>query len=264
MLKATEPLQAQLFEEMKARIKEDDASVPPPTGPWSTTAASRTGAQHPRLRPRRIGRGAAEAGAGRRRRPGNGQQAYYDIGATDHTPGHALFGFAEDAQGSEYYIVRVKDLATGQLLPDPVTSSTATHLLARLQVEAVWTFRRRERPPTKIFRRPVRGAKSTTWLVYAGGRTRGMFIESAHRLTTASSSSARATRRPARRATSRFGPDAPRPGWSSRAARRACATTRPLGRPLVIRTNADGAVDFKLVTAPTDNPAKSAWTTGSP
>jgi oligopeptidase B len=34
MLAATEPLQAAMFAEMKGRIKEDDASVPTPDGPW--------------------------------------------------------------------------------------------------------------------------------------------------------------------------------------------------------------------------------------
>src|SRR5438067_7462342 len=34
ILTDTEGLQATLFEEMKGRIKEDDASVPSPDGPW--------------------------------------------------------------------------------------------------------------------------------------------------------------------------------------------------------------------------------------
>ena len=34
VLAGTEALQATLFAEMKGRIKEDDASVPAPDGPW--------------------------------------------------------------------------------------------------------------------------------------------------------------------------------------------------------------------------------------
>src|SRR5438128_9090222 len=34
MLAGTEPLQAQMFAEMKGRIKEDDSSVPAPDGRW--------------------------------------------------------------------------------------------------------------------------------------------------------------------------------------------------------------------------------------
>jgi oligopeptidase B len=35
LLAPTEALQAQMFAEMKGRIKEDDSSVPAPDGPWS-------------------------------------------------------------------------------------------------------------------------------------------------------------------------------------------------------------------------------------
>src|SRR4051812_40218207 len=34
VLAGTEALQAQMFAEMKGRIKEDDSSVPSPDGPW--------------------------------------------------------------------------------------------------------------------------------------------------------------------------------------------------------------------------------------
>src|SRR5215217_4556435 len=47
MLASTEPLQAQMFEEMKGRIKEDDASVPDADGAWEYYTRFEKGAQHP-------------------------------------------------------------------------------------------------------------------------------------------------------------------------------------------------------------------------
>src|SRR6201995_3163455 len=47
MLAGTEALQAQMFAEMKGRIKEDDSSVPSPDGPWEYSARYELGAQHP-------------------------------------------------------------------------------------------------------------------------------------------------------------------------------------------------------------------------
>src|SRR5271156_5359025 len=47
MLASTEPLQADLFAEMKGRIKEDDASVPTPDGPWDYYSRYVVGGQHP-------------------------------------------------------------------------------------------------------------------------------------------------------------------------------------------------------------------------
>src|ERR1700744_5483109 len=47
MLAPTEELQAEMFAEMKGRIKEDDASVPSPDGPWDYYSRYAIGAQHP-------------------------------------------------------------------------------------------------------------------------------------------------------------------------------------------------------------------------
>src|ERR1700710_2292380 len=47
MLASTEVLQAQIFAEMKGRIKEDDSSVPSPDGPWDYYVRYDLGAQHP-------------------------------------------------------------------------------------------------------------------------------------------------------------------------------------------------------------------------
>jgi oligopeptidase B len=51
----TKGLQDVLFQEMKARIKEDDSSVPSPDGPWEYYSTTITGGQYPRIcrRPRR-------------------------------------------------------------------------------------------------------------------------------------------------------------------------------------------------------------------
>ena len=47
LLESTEALQAQMFAEMKGRIKEDDSSVPTPDGPWDYYVRYDLGAQHP-------------------------------------------------------------------------------------------------------------------------------------------------------------------------------------------------------------------------
>ena len=55
ILGGTEALQARMFEEMKGRIKEDDASVPDPDGPFEYLSRYEIGAQHPRHLRRRRG-----------------------------------------------------------------------------------------------------------------------------------------------------------------------------------------------------------------
>src|SRR5438128_2165922 len=47
MLAGTEALQAEMFAEMKGRIKEDDSSVPAPDGPFDYYVRYELGAEHP-------------------------------------------------------------------------------------------------------------------------------------------------------------------------------------------------------------------------
>ena len=45
------------------------------------------------------------------------------MGAASHSPDHALYAWAADEQGSEYFTIRVKDLATGEEIGAPVESA---------------------------------------------------------------------------------------------------------------------------------------------
>jgi oligopeptidase B len=115
----THELQQTLFAEMKARIKEDDSSVPAPDGPFEYYMSYVTGGQYPRLcrRPRGGGLeailldGNAEAEG----------KPYWQLGATAHSPDHKLLAYAVDDKGSELLTIRIRDLATGKDLPDLVT-----------------------------------------------------------------------------------------------------------------------------------------------
>ncbi|MFN3537937.1 MAG: hypothetical protein ACK4Y4_10860, partial [Brevundimonas sp.] len=123
MLASTEELQNTLFEEMKGRIKEDDSSVPSPDGDWEYYTRYQIGAQHPLHARRPRGREDGEQiliDVDALAQPHD----YYDVGGAEHSADHTLYAWAEDAQGSEYYVIRVKDLATGEVLPGSVESST--------------------------------------------------------------------------------------------------------------------------------------------
>ena len=171
-LASTEALQAALFAEMRGRIKEDDSSTPAPDGPYDYYVRYQTGAQHPVYA--RCTRGAehreevlldAEAAA-----RGKG---FFDIGAAEHSDDHALFAYALDEQGSEYFRIEVKDLATGALSADPVQSSTGAFALSPDSAWLFWVWRDENGRPAKVYRRPLRGGEDT--LVYAEPNG-GMFL----------------------------------------------------------------------------------------
>jgi oligopeptidase B len=117
-LSDTVALQAALYAEMKARIKEDDSSVPSPDGPFEYFSSYITGGQYPRL-VRRPRDGGAEAILIDGNREAEGKP-YWQLGATAHSPDHKLLAYAVDDKGSELFSVRFRDLATGLDLPDVV------------------------------------------------------------------------------------------------------------------------------------------------
>jgi oligopeptidase B len=101
----TESFQEQLVAEMRGRIKEDDASVPEPDGPFAYFTRYRQGGQHPLVcrMPRDGGEetimldGDKEAGS----------HAFFDLGGADHSPDHRLMAWGADIKGSEYFTIRV-------------------------------------------------------------------------------------------------------------------------------------------------------------
>ncbi|MGQ0673719.1 MAG: S9 family peptidase [Hyphomicrobium sp.] len=117
-LSGTAALQERLFAEMKARLKQDDSTVPTPHGPYAYYSSFVRGGQYPRLcrRPRDGGEesvlldGNAEAAG----------KSYWDLGATAHSSDHRLLAYATDDKGSELYTIRIRDLETGADLPDVI------------------------------------------------------------------------------------------------------------------------------------------------
>ena len=112
------PLVDRLYDEMKARIKEDESSVPQKDGDYLYWTAFETGGQY-RLWWRRPMAGGADellldepalaAGKG-----------YFRLGAFAVSNDATKLAYAIDDNGSERFTIHVKDLATGALLPDVI------------------------------------------------------------------------------------------------------------------------------------------------
>jgi oligopeptidase B len=255
LLAPTEALQAQMFGEMKGRIKEDDSSVPSPDGPWDYYVRYELGAQHP-------------VHARRPRGSGDGEQVlldeealskdkpFFQVGAASHSPDHALYAWAADEQGSEYFTIRVIDLATGEALGEPAESAYGSLVFSPDSQWLFWIWRDENARPAKVFRRPARGGPDT--LVYEEADD-GMFLglgvtsddshiligvgnqeTSESWLIPASDPTAAPVVIEPRQVGVKYNPD----HWTDR---------------WVIHTNADGAIDFKLSTSTADVPAKATW-----
>ncbi len=257
MLASTEALQAQMFQEMKGRIKEDDSSVPAPDGRFEYYVRYAPGAQHPvharRPRGAEIGEeilldADAEAKG----------KAFFQVGAAEHSPDHALYAYAVDEQGSEVYRILVKDLASGAVLEGPAESATGDFVFSPCAQWLFWIWRDAEGRPARLYRRPARGGGADDVLVYEepdDGFFMGVGLTSSRayvvlglgnqetseaRLIPAADPTAEPVVLEPRTVGLRYEAD----HWGDR---------------FVIRTNADGAVDFKLVTADEADPSRRTW-----
>ncbi len=128
----TDDLQTALFVEMKARIKETDLSVPFRKGGRWFYSRTEEGQQYPILC-----RTDLEPPAGLPEEdpmPGEqvlldlntlaGDSDYFALGAYDLAPGQDLLLYSTDHDGSEKYTMRVRDLRTGADLDDLIPETT--------------------------------------------------------------------------------------------------------------------------------------------
>ena len=100
------------------RIKEDDSSVPSPDGPFAYLRKFREGGQH-----ELFGRMPRDGGEVHLVLDGDALAAdheYFKFGGSRHSPDHKLQAWSADIKGSEYFSIRVRDWATGKDLDDLV------------------------------------------------------------------------------------------------------------------------------------------------
>lgn len=118
------PLTETLFQEMKARIKEDDSSVPQKDGDWVYWSKFEEGMQY-----RQHWRKAAAGGEDQLMLDENilaeGKE-YFRLGAASVSPDGRLLAYAYDDNGSERFEVRFKDLESGTLLPDIIPGTLSS------------------------------------------------------------------------------------------------------------------------------------------
>ena len=256
VLADTKALQEVLFQEMKGRIKEDDSSVPSPDGPWAYYTSFVTGGQYPR-----ICRQPRNGGAEHVLLDGNKEaegKPYWQLGGTAHSPDHKLLAYAVDDKGSEAATVRFRDLATGTDLPDEIPNVRSS-LVWALDSRTLFYVRLDDHyRPLQVWRHTVGTPAEQDVQVYAeadigfyvgvGQTQSGRYIiidvhdhqTNEVRLIDADAPASEPRLISARKTGHEYGVD-------------------HHGDDLIITTNRDGAEDFKICTAPADDPVQANW-----
>jgi len=255
-----EALREDLFAEMRGRIKEDDQSLPNVDGPWAYLTRYREGGEYPII--------ARKPAADVYNMEAEDQvlldgdalgdgQAYFSFGAVEHSPDHRLIAYATDTQGSEYYTIRFRDTATGEDLPNTIERTYGSFVWASDSQTIFWVERDDNGRPVAVNRYTIGDASGSKevyreadpgFFVGVDKSQSGDFVFiSANDHTTSGG---------------RFFPAAETdPSPVLIAARESGVEYSPehWGDAFVISTNADGAVDFKLVTAPLARPGRENW-----
>ncbi len=123
-----QPLVDRLYEEMKARIKEDESSVPQKDGDYLYWTAFETGGQYRKWWRKPVAGGEDQLLLDE---PALAEgKEYFRLGAFAVSNDATLLAYAIDDSGAERFEVRVKNLATGEHLPEVIPGMLS---------EIVWT-----------------------------------------------------------------------------------------------------------------------------
>ncbi len=109
----------ELFTEMRGRIKEEDSSVPVKDGDWLYWSEFEEGGEYRKHYRRPVGGGERQLILDE---PALAEgRDYFSLGAFSVSENGRYLAYSIDDDGSERYDVAIKDLESGELLPDTIT-----------------------------------------------------------------------------------------------------------------------------------------------
>ncbi len=260
---STESLQQKLYEEMRGRIKEDDATVPANDGAFAYFADFIPGGQYPRLMRQARSTDEAASEAATVLLDGNEEakdKAYWDLGATTHSPDHKILAYATDDKGSELYTIRFRDLQTDQDLDECIPDTRGDIEWASDSRAVYYTKVDANHRPLFVYRHTLDTPVSDDVLIYEEKDTgfyvgiektlSGAFIViKAHDHQTSELYLADAAN-----------PSAPLTLIAARQTGHEYELVHH-GKDLIILTNSEAAEDFRICRAPLDSPGVENWKT---
>ena len=253
MMKPSEGLQKKLYKEMLARIKETDTEVPYREGAYYYYSRTEKGKQY-RIFCRRQGSPeAAEAVILDVNRLAQGHK-FYSVGAVEISPDGNLLAYSSDTSGFREYTMHLKDLRNGRVLSDRIEKVRSVAWASDNRT----LFYVREDGTKRAYRlyRHLVGSKDDQ-LIYeeadarfslsvARSRSRAYLFLTCHSATTSEVRYLRA--------------DAPAFPWKLVAARQPEHEYYvDHGQALFYVVTNDKGRNFRLVTAPAEDPSPGNW-----
>ncbi|HEV7290913.1 MAG TPA: S9 family peptidase, partial [Devosia sp.] len=251
----TATLQDKIYKEIRGRIKEDDSGIPSPDGPFAYNSRMLEGKQYPQMvRTLRDGGPETvlldcnvEAGDG-----------YFGFAGAEHDRSHRFLAWAADRAGSEYYDIVVRDLQTGTDSPETIKDTAGSYVWSNDSSALYYTEYDENHRPFRVRLHRIGTDQAEDPIIYEEkdpgffvgvGRTQSdkFIVIDAHDHQTSEC----------------WLIDAEHGGEPRVVAPRVPEREYDIEEReglLYIRTNADGAEDFKVVTAPVESPGAENWT----
>jgi oligopeptidase B len=256
LLGHTAPLQKKLVAEMRGRIKEDDSSVPSPDGPFAYLRKFRDGGQH-----ELFGRSPRDGGEVEIVLDGDELAAahkYFKFGGARHSPGHKLQAWSADTKGSEYFTIRVRDWENRKDHDDLVEETDGAVVWSADSTAFYYVKLDDNHRPMQVWRHRLGTAQTDDVLIYQEADP-GWFTHihesSSGRFCVIAGGDHETSEQ---RLIDLDAPDAP-PRLVAVREVGVQYSVADRGDQLFILTNADGAIDFKVVTAPLNSPERANW-----
>jgi len=243
-----------IYREIRGRIKEDDSGIASPDGPWAYNSRMEEGKQYPiMVRTPREG-GAEQVILDANVEAGDG---YFGFGGGEHDPSHRFFAWSADRQGSEFYTLDIRDMTTGKDTGERIVEMAGDAVWSADSSAIYYTEFDESHRPFRV-RRHVLGTPQAADAIIYEEEDPGFFVSvgktlsekfiiiDAHDHQTSEAWLIDASTE-----------SAPR-----------CVSPREIDREyevdergglLYLRTNAGGAEDFKIVTAPAATPDATHW-----
>ena len=256
LLGHTDGLQKQLVAEMRGRIKEDDSSVPSPDGPYAYFRKFREGGQH-----EMFGRIPRDGGAEKIVLDGDAlasQHEYFRFGGSRHSPDHRLQAWSADTKGSEYFSIRVRDWETGIDLDDLVEETDGGVVWSKDCKSFFYVKLDDNHRPMQVWRHRLGAKQADDTLIYEEqdpGWFTHLHESTSSRFCVIAGGDHETSEQ---RLIDLDNPDAP-PRLVAAREPNVQYSIADRGDELFILTNADDAIDFKIMTSPLASSERKNW-----
>jgi len=165
IMEPTQELQKDLYQEMVARIKETDETVPAKKGNYFYYSRTEKGKQYSIYCRKHQSLEAVEEIILDCNKLAKGRK-YFSLGVFEISPKHNYLAYSTDVTGAEEHTIKIKDLQTGKLLPESIENTGSSLEWACDNQTLFYATLDAAKRPFKLFRHVLESKPSEDLEVY--------------------------------------------------------------------------------------------------